>query len=129
MRNKYEVSHIIRYFCKYIHQKFETKIKGFRADNARDYDNHVINDFFKGEGIVHETSCVYTPQQYGISERNIGHISEKIRALLIDSKVPIWLWSEAVLTSTQLINQLPIHVCGNESPLTKLQSIFPKCYS
>ena len=67
MRDKSEVSHIIPYFCKYIHQKFETKIKGFRIDNARDYDNHVINDFFKGEGIVHETSCVYTPQQNEIS--------------------------------------------------------------
>ena len=124
MRNKSEVSYIIPYFCKYIHKQFETKIKGFRTDNARDYDNHVINDFFKGEGIVHETSCVYTPQQNGISERNIGHISEKTRALLIDSKVPIWLWGEVVLTSTQLINQLPTHVCGNESPLTKLQSFF-----
>ena len=105
MRNEYKVSHIIPFFCKYIHQQFETMIKGFRTDNARDYDNHVINDFFKGEGIVHETSCVYSPQQNGISERKIGHI--------------------AVLTSTQLINQLPTLVCGNESPLTKLQSFYP----
>ena len=85
--NKYKFSHIIPFFCKYIHQQFETKIKGFRTDNARDYDNHVINDFFKGEGIVHKTSCVYTPQKNGIFERKIGHIYENTRALLIDSKV------------------------------------------
>ena len=125
MRNKSEVSHIIPFFCKYIHQQFETKIKGFRTDNVRDYDNHVINEFFKGEVVVHETSCVYTPQQNGISERKIGHNYEKMRALLTNSKVRIWLWSEAVLTSTQLINQLPTHVCGNQSPLTKLRSFYP----
>ena len=63
------------------------------------------------------------------SERKIGHISEKMRALLIDSKVPKWLWSEALLTSTQLINLLPTLVCGNESRLKKSTKLLSKDYS
>ena len=51
----------------------------------------MLKSFFSSEGIIHETSCVYTPQQNGVSERKIGHISEKARALLLDSKVPVAL--------------------------------------
>ena len=59
MRNKSEVSHIIPYFCKYIHQQFETKIKGFRTDDARYYDNHVINDFIKHLVYTHHNIMEY----------------------------------------------------------------------
>ena len=50
---------------------------------------------------------------------------EKARALLLDSKVPVALWSEDVLTSTQLINRLPTPGCENDSPLSRLQKFFP----
>ena len=86
----------------------------------------MLKSFFSSEGIVHETSCVYTPQQNGVSERKIGHISEKARALLLDSKVPVALWSEVVLTATQLINRVPKPSYENDPPLNKLQKFYPR---
>ena len=125
MKKKSEVSQIIPYFINFVQQQFDTKVKGLRIDNARDFDNHVLKNFFSSEGIIHETSCVYTPQQNGVSERKIGHISEKARALLLDSNVPVTLWSKAVLTATQLINRLPTPSCENDSPLNRLQKFYP----
>ena len=124
-KTKSEVSQIISYLIKFVQQHFDTKVKGFRTDNARDFDNHVFKSFFSLEGIIHETSCVYTPQQNGVFERKIGHISEKARALPLDCKVPVALWSEAVLTATQLINRLPTPSCEDDSPQNRLQKFYP----
>ena len=58
----------------------------------------------EGKGIVHQSSCVITPQQNGLSERKIGHIMSSARALLFQGNCPIFYWSEAVATATHLIN-------------------------
>ena len=65
------------------------------------------------------------PQQNGVSERKIGHISEKARALLLESKVHVALWSEVVLIATQLINRLPTPSFKNDSPLNRLEKFYP----
>ena len=67
MKNKYDVSHIVLTFFRMIKTQFGVGIKRFRSDNARDYFNHTLANFFQQEGIIHESSCV-TPQQNGIAE-------------------------------------------------------------
>jgi hypothetical protein len=71
----------------------------------------------KQKGIIHQTTCVYTPQQNGISERKNHHLLEMTRALIFQTNVPKIYWSDAVLISTYLINRLPSVVLKNKSPL------------
>ena len=56
MKTKSKVSQNILYFSNFVQQQFDTKVKGFRTDNARDFDNNVLKSFFSSEGIIHETS-------------------------------------------------------------------------
>jgi len=49
-------------------------------------------------GIVHQSTCVNSPQQNGIAERKNRHLLEVARALLYSTKVSKYLWGEAVLT-------------------------------
>ena len=63
-------------------------------------------------GIVHETSCAYTPRQNGVVERRIGVIQEKGRALIIHSNVPTFLWGEVMITATYLSNRIASHNLG-----------------
>jgi len=44
-------------------------IKKLRPDNATNCFNHTLDSFFKKEGIIHESSFVYTPQQNGVSKQ------------------------------------------------------------
>ncbi|KAB2628036.1 hypothetical protein D8674_032831 [Pyrus ussuriensis x Pyrus communis] len=46
--------------------------------------------------ILHETTCLYTPQQNGVAERKNRHILETARALLLGASVPKVFWPEAV---------------------------------
>ena len=54
--------------------QFGEGIKKFRYDNTKDYFNQVLSPYFKKEGIIHESSCVSTPQQNGVGERKNGYL-------------------------------------------------------
>jgi hypothetical protein len=70
-------------------------------------------------GIVHQSTCVNSPQQNGIAERKNRHLLEVARALLFSTKVPKYLWGEAVLTAAHLINRMPSRVLNLKTPFEK----------
>lgn len=112
-----------------IHTQFGERIKRFRLDNARDYFNQNLSSFFKKEGIIHESSCVETPQQNGVAEIKNRHLLGVARALLFQSNAPKSLWGEAVLTATYFINHLPSRVLENHSPINILSKHFSETVS
>ena len=98
LKEKSEVSQVIPKFCKMVSNQFGVSIRKFHSDNARDYFNHNLNSFFDQEGIIHESSCVDTPQQNGVAERKNRHLLNVTRSLLFQMHVPKHFWGEAVLT-------------------------------
>lgn len=105
--------------------QFGVSIKRVRSDNAKDYFNHEFNSFFQKESIIHESSCVKTPQQNGVAERKNGHLLDQTRAMLFQNKVPKKFWGEAVLTASYLINRLPSSVLDSKTPMEVLSSFYP----
>jgi hypothetical protein len=83
------------------------KIKTLRTDNGTEFINQNFSNFTSSRGIIHQTTCVYTPQQNGVSERKNRHLLEMTRTLLFQNNVPKFFWSEAILTAVYLINRLP----------------------
>ena len=76
----------------------------------KDYFNHSLNSFCQKEGIIHESTCVKTPQQNGIAERKNGHLLNQTRAMLFQNKILKKYWGEAVLTASYLINRIPAYL-------------------
>ena len=66
MKAKSEVRPLIISFYNMIHTQFQTPIKSIRTDNALEF---IMNDFYTSKGIIHQQSCVYTPQQNSVVER------------------------------------------------------------
>ncbi|CAM8951545.1 unnamed protein product [Rhodiola kirilowii] len=77
------------------------------------------------KGIIHQSSCNNTPQQNGVAERKNRHLLEMVRAMSFKTKVPRYLWGEAVLTATYLINRLPSRILGFKTPIQMLTACFP----
>jgi GAG-pre-integrase domain/Integrase core domain len=62
LKNKDEVPNVFQIFFKMVKTQFEKDIKMVRSDNGREYINQNLQIFFSEKGIIHETSCVRTPQ-------------------------------------------------------------------
>ncbi|XP_074328123.1 uncharacterized protein LOC141666036 [Apium graveolens] len=62
---------------------------------------------FAARGIVHQTTCVYTPQQNGLVERKHRTFLNIARALRFHSSLPISFWEDCLLTTSHIINRTP----------------------
>ncbi|XP_068667699.1 uncharacterized protein [Aristolochia californica] len=79
-----------------------------------------LDSFCQDNDIIHQTSCAYTPQPNGVTERTDHHILEVAHGLLYAMKVSYFYWPHAILTTCFLINWLSSSVLGNESPYSLL---------
>ena len=69
MKQKSDVVHIFPTFHNMIKTQFGVGIKRVRTDNGREYFNQILSPVLNKEGIIHESSCIDTPQQNGVAER------------------------------------------------------------
>ena len=76
-------------------------------------------------GIVHQSSCPYTPQQNARVERKHRHLLEMSRALRFQSGLSLKYWGECILTAAYLINRLPTPILHYKSPFEMLHNISP----
>lgn len=101
--------------------QFSTYIKIFQSDDGTEFTSHDMKNYLTSNGILHQTSCVNTPQQNGIVERKNRDLLGKTRAIMLQMNVPKHFWSYGVLTATYLINRLPSRVLDFQCPLEVLQ--------
>ena len=113
-------------FVTMVQTQFTHKVKTIRFDNALEFTkSDTALDFFTSNGILHQTSCIQTPQQNGVVERKHKHLLEVSRALLFQSKFPLRFWGDCVLTATHIINRLPTLLLQNKSPFQVLHGKVP----
>ncbi|XP_019150296.1 PREDICTED: uncharacterized protein LOC109147102 [Ipomoea nil] len=113
MRKKSEVRQIIQCFYELIKTQFGKVIICVRSDNGKEF---LMENFYQTRGIIHQTSCVYTPQQNSIVERKHGHILSIARALRFQVSLPKQFWGDCILHAVYLINKIPSAVLGNQIP-------------
>ena len=83
------------------------KMKELRTDRGTEFVNQALCAFLASNGIKHNLSAPYTPQQNGVVERANRTLMEKVRSMLWARRVRLGLWGEAVMTATYLINLTP----------------------
>lgn len=103
-------------FISYVYTQFSCAIKVLRTDNGTKFCNKKCNNLFSRLGIVHQTSCIYTPQQNGIVERKHQHLVQVARSLVLTSGISKTYWGDAMLASAYIINRLPTKTLEWKSP-------------
>lgn len=107
MKNKSEVFEKFVQYKTRVEKQTGSKIKVVRSDNGREYLSNQFTQFLKHEGIVHQLSAEYTPQQNGVAERFNRTIVEMARCMMIQSKLSAMFWAEAVNTACYIRNRCP----------------------
>lgn len=78
--------------------------------------NHTLSTFFRSLGIIHQSSCIYAPQQNGLVERKHRHLLNCARALRFHVSLPLIFWGDCLLTAAYLLNRTPTPILGDHSP-------------
>uniref|UniRef100_A0A2N9J0C0 Integrase catalytic domain-containing protein n=1 Tax=Fagus sylvatica TaxID=28930 RepID=A0A2N9J0C0_FAGSY len=116
LKDRSQLFSVFQSFYAEISNQFNAKLLAFRTDNAREYLDSAFQQFLESRGIIHQTSCVRTPQQNGIAERKNGPILAIARALMLQMNVPKLFWADAVLTAAYLLNRMPSRILKGKSP-------------
>ena len=122
MKQKSEVYTHFLHFFNLIKTQYQHSIKILKSDNGREFVNSAMKLYFQENGMIHQTSCAYTPEQNGVAERKNCSLLEMTRSMLIESKAPKHFWPEAIATSAYLLNRLPTSILKHQTPLQALSS-------
>ena len=92
-----------------------------------EFHSHTVKEFCDLKGILHRTTCAYSPEQNGIIERTWRTISEASIAMLLTANLSEPYWEEARTAASYIRNRI---VGGhpsldNKSPFEKFFGIKP----
>ena len=75
-------------FINLVQWKYNVPVLIIRSDDGTEFKNYTLNDFLSDEGIKHQYSAAYTPQQNGVAERKNRTLIEMARTMLAEFKSP-----------------------------------------
>ena len=70
-----------------------------------EYTSKTFEEYLRNNGIKHERTAPYTPQQNGIAERYNRTIVEMARTMIQHAHLPLRFWAEAVNTAVYIRNR------------------------
>ena len=125
MKYKSDAYVTLKTFINMARNQFDKQVKVVRSDNAVELDDKLCKPMFDTLGIIHQTSCVDTPEQNGRVERRHRNLLEMARALKLQAGVPSQFWGDCVLAAAHITNRLPSQVLNNKSPYEVLYNTKP----
>lgn len=113
MKSIVEARPLIMRFIPMTQTQFDKHVKHILSDNGQEF---LILDYYKSKGILHQRTCVETPQQNAVAECKHRHILNISRAIMFQSRLPKLLWIFAVNHVIYLINRLHSPVANSNTP-------------
>ncbi len=107
LRNKDEAENMFLVYKAEVENQLDRKIKRIRSDRGGEYSTESLRKFCEENGIIHEMTAPYTPQQNGIAERKNRTLKEMMNSMLISSGLSDSMWGEAVLSANHVLNRVP----------------------
>jgi hypothetical protein len=109
LQEKSQTQETLKKFLRRSQNEFGLRIKKIRSDNGTEFKNSQIEGFLEEEGIKHELSSPYTPQQNCVVERKNRTLLVMAMTMLDEYKTPDRFWAEAINTACYSINRLYLH--------------------
>ncbi|CAI7858966.1 unnamed protein product [Closterium sp. NIES-54] len=102
-------SNVLREFHKWlVLVEWQTKqsVLTLRSDRGGEFLGKEFTDFVDGKGIVHDLTCLYTPQQNGMTEREMRTAVEFVRTMMLHMGVQHHWWHLALQQAVWVRNCL-----------------------
>ena len=111
-----------------VKNKFSSTIGTLRSDNGGEYFSKPFETYLKANGILHQSSVPYTPQQNGVAERMNRTLQDSARTMRIGANLSKRYWGYAVKCAAFVRNMCPSASTRRKAPIELLEGIVPKLY-
>jgi transposase InsO family protein len=71
LQSKDQTRTYLQSFFNFVATQFNSRIKVLRSDNGSEFN---MSEFYSAKGVLHQLSCVESPQQNSIVERKHQHL-------------------------------------------------------
>ena len=105
MKSKSEVFERFKEFEAIVVNQSGQKIGTLRSDNGGEYLSKEFETYLKSNGITHQLTIAYSPEQNGVAERMNRTLMESARAMMSYSGLSEEYWAEAVATAAYVRNR------------------------
>jgi transposase InsO family protein len=109
LQEESQTEETLKKFLRRAQNEFKLRIKKIRSDNGMEFKNSQIDGFLEEEGIKHEFSSPYTPQQNGVLERKNRTLIDMARTMLEEYKTSDRFWAGTINIACYSINRLYLH--------------------
>ena len=128
-KKKSETQQRVIDFITLVERQHNCQIMAIRSDNGSEFKNYTVEGFLSKEGIAHQYSTPYTPQQNGVLERKNRTLMDAARTMIAEFSSPYNFWAEAVSTACHATNWLYLRKNLNKTPYEILTGKKPDiCY-
>ncbi|KAJ9545388.1 LOW QUALITY PROTEIN: hypothetical protein OSB04_025095 [Centaurea solstitialis] len=125
LRSKDETPEIIISVLKEVQVNLQSHVQKIRSDHGTEFKNKVLGGYLESVGIKHTFAAVRTPQQNGVVERRNRTLVEAARTMLAYSKLPMFLWAEAVDTACYTQNRSIVNNRFGKTPYELINNQVP----
>jgi transposase InsO family protein len=112
-------------FEKEIKLQHGKDLKWVRLNNGGEYGSAELNAYIENKGITFQPSTPYSPESNGVAERINRTLMAKVRAILVDAKLPAYLWDYLAEIVAYLTNRSPSAAISGITPVQKLTNKLP----
>ncbi|KAJ9548285.1 hypothetical protein OSB04_020828 [Centaurea solstitialis] len=125
LRSKDEAPEIIISVLKEVQVNLQSQVQKIRSDHGTEFKNKVLGGYLESVGIKHTFAAVRTPQQNGVVKRRNRTLVEAARTMLAYSKLPMFLWAEAVDTACYTQNRSIVNNRFGKTPYELINNQVP----
>jgi hypothetical protein len=120
-KNEEVLYNTIKEFCAYTQRRWNQPVRILHTDGESGFGS-TIEHWLASQGITLHRSPPYTPDQNGDAERSGGVIIMVARAIMIESRIPGYMWPESVSAAGYLLNRTPRQQYKWITPIERLQA-------
>lgn len=120
LRLKSEVFTAFKSFKAWLDVHHAKRIGALNTNRGGEYLSEEFKAYLEERGIVAKLSMHDTHEEAGVLERLNCTLMEKVRAMLIASGLPTFLWGEAVMHAVWLKNRTSTKALGGRTPYEAL---------
>lgn len=123
IKKKSDVHESFIKFCVEFERQFDCTVKVLYSDRGGEFQ--ALDKYLEENGIVHECTAAYTPQQNGVAERLNRTLLDMVRSMLSECGLPPNFWAEALSAAVGIRNMTATRNKEWQTPLELLSGRKP----